>query len=63
MLVTTEKDWVRLQAEHIINIVSLLPVFVIPVEVEFLTETQRDTFNQIMKDHVRGKEKKDSADG
>ena len=63
VLVTTEKDWVRLQAEHIINIVSLLPVFVIPVEVEFLTETQRDTFNQIMKDHVRGKEKKDSADG
>ena len=58
VLVTTEKDWMRLQSEHIINIVSLLPVFVIPVEVEFLTDTQRDTFNQRLKDHVRGKEKK-----
>ncbi|MBO7628531.1 MAG: tetraacyldisaccharide 4'-kinase [Bacteroidales bacterium] len=58
VLVTTEKDWMRMQSEHIINIVSLLPVFVIPVEVEFLTETQRDTFNQRLKDHVRGKEKK-----
>ena len=57
-LVTTEKDWMRLQSERIINIVSLLPVFVIPVEVEFLTDIQRDTFNQIVKDHVRGKEKK-----
>ena len=58
VLVTTEKDWMRLQSEHIRNIVSLLPVFVVPVEVEFLTDTQRDTFNQIVKDHVRGKEKK-----
>ena len=58
VLVTTEKDWMRLQSAHIINIVSLLPVFVIPVEVEFLTDTQRDTFNQTIKDHVRGKEKK-----
>ena len=58
VLVTTEKDWMRLQSEHIINIVSLLPVFVIPVEVEFLTEIQRDTFNQRLRDHVRGKEKK-----
>ena len=57
-LVTTEKDWMRLQSERIINIVSLLPVFVVPVEVDFLTDTQRDTFNQIVKDHVRGKEKK-----
>ena len=58
VLVTTEKDWMRLQSERTINIVSLLPVFVIPVEVEFLTDTQRDTFIQRLKDHVRGKEKK-----
>ena len=57
VLVTTEKDWVRLQAEQIINIVSLLPVFVIRVEVEFLTDTQKDRFNQILTDHVRGKKK------
>lgn len=58
VLVTTEKDWMRLQSAHIRNIVFLLPVFVIPVEVEFLTETQRDTFNQTVIGHVRGKEKK-----
>ncbi len=57
VLLTTEKDWMRLQAERIINIVSLLPVFVVPVKVEFLTENQRDTFNQIVQDHVRGKKK------
>jgi tetraacyldisaccharide 4'-kinase len=60
VLVTTEKDWMRLQSEHIINIVSLLPVFVVRVEVEFLTENQRDGFNQILKDHVRRKKKEDS---
>ena len=57
VLFTTEKDWMRLQSERIRNIVSLLPVFVIPVEIEFLTDTQRDTFNQIVIDHVRGKKK------
>ncbi len=57
ILVTTEKDWMRLQSERLINIVSLLPVFVVPVEVEFLTDTQRDMFNQLLIDHVRRKEK------
>ena len=57
ILLTTEKDWMRLQAEEIINIVSLLPIFVIPVHIEFLTENQKDTFNQILQDHVRGKKK------
>lgn len=57
-LITTEKDWMRLQSEQIRNIVSLLPVFVVPVQVEFLTENQRDKFNQIVIDHVRGKETK-----
>ena len=62
-LVTTEKDWMRLQSEHIINIVSLLPVFVIRVEVEFLTDTQKDRFNQILTDHVRGKKKENCTNG
>lgn len=60
VLVTTEKDWMRLQSDHIRNIVSLLPVFVVPVQVEFLTEAQRDTFNQILQDHVRRKKKESS---
>lgn len=61
-LVTTEKDWMRLQASDIINIVSLLPVFVMPINIEFLTENQRDKFNQILIDHVRGKETKSFTD-
>ena len=61
ILFTTEKDWMRLQSERIINIVSLLPVFVVPVEIDFLSETQRDTFNQILQDHVRGKKKENSG--
>lgn len=63
ILVTTEKDWSRLQSYDLRNIVSLLPVFVVPIEVEFLTETQRDTFNQILTDHVRGKETKNCENG
>ena len=60
VLVTTEKDWMRLQSEHIRNIVFLLPVFVVPVQVEFLTGNQMDTFNKIVIDHVRGKKKENS---
>lgn len=56
ILFTTEKDWMRLQSSNIRNIVSLLPVFVMSVNIEFLTENQRDKFNQILIDHVRGKE-------
>lgn len=56
VLVTTEKDWMRLQSERTINIVSLLPLFVVPVRIEFLTESQTDTFNQMLTDHVRRKE-------
>ncbi len=56
ILVTTEKDWMRLQASDMRNIVSLLPVFVVHINVEFLTENQRDKFNQIIINHVRGKE-------
>jgi tetraacyldisaccharide 4'-kinase len=56
-LVTTEKDWMRLQSDQIINIVSLLPIYVVPVQIEFLTENQKNTFNQILIDHVRRKKK------
>lgn len=63
LLVTTEKDWMRLQSDRIINIVSLLPIFVVRVEVGFLTDTQRDTFNQMVTRHVRGKKTKSSTNG
>ena len=57
VLITTEKDWMRLQSERVINIVSLLPVYVVPVKVDFLADNQKDTFNKILIDHVRRKKK------
>ena len=59
VLFTTEKDWMRLQYSHIKNSLSLLPVFIIPIEVEFLTEEEHTTFTNILEDHVRRKKKED----
>lgn len=59
VLFTTEKDWMRLQYSHIKNSLSLLPVFIIPIEVEFLTEEEHTTFINILEDHVRREKKED----
>lgn len=58
VLFTTEKDWMRLQYSHIKNSLSLLPVFIIPIEVDFLTEEEHTTFINILEDHVRREKKK-----
>ena len=50
---TTEKDWMRLQDEELQKDVSLLPVFIVPIEVDFLTENEKVEFNQILEDYVR----------
>ena len=50
---TTEKDWMRLQAEELQKDVSLLPVFIVPIEVDFLTENEKVEFNHIIEDYVR----------
>ena len=50
---TTEKDWLRLQAEELQKDVSLLPVFIVPIEVDFLTENEKVEFNHIIEDYVR----------
>lgn len=52
VLLTTEKDWMRLQAENFKKSLSLLPVFILPIEVEFLTEEERHLFTNILEDHV-----------
>lgn len=59
VLFTTEKDWMRLQYSHIKNSLSLLPVFILPIEVEFLTEEENTTFINILEDHVRREKKED----
>jgi len=53
VIFTTEKDWMRLEAENLQKDVSLLPVFIVPIEVDFLTENERIEFNHIIKDYVR----------
>jgi len=53
VIITTEKDWMRLQAEELQKDVSLLPVFIVPIEVDFLTENEKIEFNHIIEDYVR----------
>ncbi|MEG2069915.1 MAG: tetraacyldisaccharide 4'-kinase [Bacteroidales bacterium] len=53
ILVTTEKDWMRLKSdEKLKKMISLLPVFVIPIEVKFLFD-EETKFNKIIEDYVR----------
>lgn len=53
VIFTTEKDWMRLQNKSVKKIVSLLPVFIVPIQVEFLFENDQNTFNNIIESHVR----------
>lgn len=55
VIFTTEKDWMRLRSEDLKKKVSLLPIFIIPIQVEFLFENDRSTFNKIIESHVRRK--------
>ncbi len=57
-LLTTEKDWMRLQTERLKKSVSLLPVFILPIEVGFVFEDDRQEFINILKHHVRRTEEK-----
>lgn len=57
VLFTTEKDWMRLQTENVKNIVSLLPVFMIPIQVEFLFDEENILIKSI-ENYVRRKKQK-----
>lgn len=56
-LFTTEKDWMRLQSQQIKKTVSLLPVFIVPVEVAFIFENEQTEFTHILESHVRETQK------
>lgn len=58
IILTTEKDAVRLMVPNLKKVVSLLPIFSIPIEVEILFE-QEVKFNQIIQDYV-GKNERNS---
>lgn len=53
ILITTEKDWMRLQSSNLRESVSLLPVFILPIQVDFLTEEEKVSFNYIIENYVR----------
>lgn len=53
VLITTEKDWMRLQSSDLRKSVSLLPVFILPIQVDFLTEEEKLSFNNIIENYVR----------
>lgn len=55
VLFTTEKDWMRLRSPELEKIIHLLPVFIIPIQIEFLTEEEHFSFINIIEDHVRKK--------
>ena len=54
-VITTEKDWARMQSADVINIVSLLPVFVVRIETSFISDEESEKFNNILKEYVRRK--------
>ena len=56
IILTTAKDRSRMQSEKLENIVSLLPIFVIDIDIEFVSKDQQKIFNQIIIDYVRRKE-------
>lgn len=53
VLFTTEKDWMRLQNRNLKKTVSLLPVFIVPIHVDFLTDTEKVVFDKLIENHVR----------
>lgn len=56
---TTEKDWMRLQSDSIKKAVSLLPVFTVPVQVEFSTQEEKETFINLITESCKKKKGKE----
>jgi tetraacyldisaccharide 4'-kinase len=52
IILTTEKDMVRLLQNELSAIVKELPIFYLPITIEFLTEQQ--LFDEKIKTHIRG---------
>ncbi len=53
ILVTTEKDWMRLKSSVHLNLLSNLPLFYLPIEIDFNNNDKQQFNNQILK-YVRG---------
>ncbi|PKP18985.1 MAG: tetraacyldisaccharide 4'-kinase, partial [Bacteroidetes bacterium HGW-Bacteroidetes-21] len=53
IIVTTEKDAIRISSCFKKEIISKLPVFYIPIEVGFLTKNEEENFYKIITGYVR----------
>ncbi len=52
IIVTTEKDAMRLEKPGIVEVVKKLPVYIAPIETDFST-TDKETFNKILTDYAK----------
>ncbi len=59
VVLTTEKDWMRLQSDTLIKAVSLLPVFTVPVQVEFSTPREKETFINLITELCKKRKEKE----
>jgi len=53
IMITTEKDAMRIQDCSFIDKLKNLPLFYIPIEVEFLDKSKQKNFNEIVKNYVK----------
>ena len=53
IIITTEKDYNRLIDSEYINIMKDLPIYYIPIEVDFLDQDQKKIFNKQIIDYVK----------
>ncbi len=59
VVLTTEKDWMRLQSDGIKKAVSLLPIFTVPIQVEFSTGKEKETFINLITELCKKKKEKE----
>ena len=51
ILVTTEKDAMRLYKNDLVDVVNTLPLYIIPIEIDFKDKTQ--DFNELLLNYAR----------
>ena len=53
IIITTEKDYIRLIDSEYIEILKDLPIYYIPIEIDFLDQEQKKVFNKQIVDYVK----------
>jgi tetraacyldisaccharide 4'-kinase len=53
IIITTEKDYIRLIDSEFIELIKELPIYYIPIEVDFLDQEQKKVFNKQIVNYVK----------